>query len=40
MADLSVTCRNLGFTGGEWHHWHHHLNDSNVKQILFEQPSE
>ena len=39
-ADLTVTCRQLGFTGGEWHHWHQHLNDSNVKQILFQQPSE
>ena len=38
-ADLAVTCRHLGFTGGEWHHWHEHLNDSTVKQILFQDPS-
>ena len=39
QADLEVTCRHLGFTGGEWHHWYEHLNTSTVKQILFQDPS-
>ena len=35
-ADLSVACGQLGFTGGEWHHWYEHLNDT--QQILFQDP--
>ena len=38
QADLEVTCRQLGFTGGEWHHWYEHLNDT--QQILFQDPGE
>ncbi|XP_040574739.1 protein bark beetle [Lepeophtheirus salmonis] len=36
QIDLEVTCRQLGFQGGEWHHWFPHLNDT--QQILYEDP--
>ena len=36
MADLGVACGQLGFTGGEWHHWYEHLN--HTKQILYQDP--
>ena len=36
QADLHVACRQLGFTGGEWHHWYPHLNDT--RQILYQDP--
>ena len=35
-ADMGVACRQLGFLGGEWHHWHPHLNDT--RQILYQDP--
>ena len=44
QADLEVTCRHLGFTGGEWHHWYEHLNasshSSTTKQLLYQDPGE
>ena len=40
--DLGVACQQLGFTGGEWHHWYEHLNSSShsstTKQILYQDP--
>ena len=35
-ADMGVACKQLGFVGGEWHHWHPHLNDT--RQILYQDP--
>jgi len=36
LADMEVACRQLGFAGGEWHHWYPHLNET--KQILYQEP--
>ncbi len=36
LADMRVACRQLGFQGGEWHHWYPHLNDT--RQILYQEP--
>ena len=38
QADMQVACRQLGFQGGEWHHWYPHLNDT--RQILYQDPGE
>ena len=35
-ADMGVACKQLGFVGGEWHHWYPHLNDT--RQILYQDP--
>ena len=35
-ADMSVACKQLGFQGGEWHHWYPHLNDT--RQLLYQDP--
>ena len=35
-ADMGVACKQLGFAGGEWHHWFPHLNDT--RQILYQDP--
>ena len=35
-VDMAVACKQLGFTGGEWHHWYPHLNDT--KQMLYQEP--
>lgn len=35
-VDMGVACRQLGFTGGEWHHWYPHLNDT--RQMLYQEP--
>ena len=34
--DMGVACKQLGFQGGEWHHWYPHLNDT--RQILYQDP--
>ena len=36
LADMQVACRQLGFQGGEWHHWYPHLNDT--RQIMYQEP--
>ena len=35
-ADMGVACRQLGFLGGDWYHWHEHINDT--RQILYQDP--
>lgn len=36
QTDMEVACKQLGFQGGEWHHWYPHLNDT--RQMLYQEP--